>query len=195
MRLADKLEGRDSELLEKASNTIVAQVEALRELVDAFGDYAREPELAREPIRLDDLVREVVALYQQGAPGMHFELDLADGPTGLHADSGRIRQLLHNLIRNAADARDDVTLRIASRVAAGRLTLELADDGPGFPSMVLDNPFEPYVTNKARGSGLGLAICRKIVAEHDGRIALDNPGSGGARVVIELPLEPVAAAG
>jgi nitrogen fixation/metabolism regulation signal transduction histidine kinase len=199
MRLADKLEGRDGQILEKASNTIVAQVEALRKLVDAFGDYAREPELTRQSIRLDDLVREVVALYQQGASGMRFELDLAAGPDGLQADSGRIRQLLHNLIRNAADARDDATLRIATRVEAnagsGRLTLELADDGPGFPPTVLETPFEPYVTNKARGSGLGLAICRKIVTEHDGRITIGNRASGGARVVIELPLSADAAAG
>ena len=124
---------------------------------------------------------------------------LAAGPDGLQADSGRIRQLLHNLIRNAADARDDATLRIATRVEAnagsGRLTLELADDGPGFPPTVLETPFEPYVTNKARGSGLGLAICRKIVTEHDGRITIGNRASGGARVVIELPLSADAAAG
>jgi nitrogen fixation/metabolism regulation signal transduction histidine kinase len=194
LRLADKLEGRDGELLDKASNTIVAQVEALRKLVDAFGDYARDPELTREPIRLDKLVREVVALYQQGSPRIRFELDLAPGPDGLSADSGRLRQLLHNLIRNTGEARpeENITLGIQSRKVGekGRtwLALELQDDGPGFPDMVLENPFEPYVTNKSKGSGLGLAICRKIVSEHDGRIAIGNRPDGGARVSIHLPL-------
>jgi nitrogen fixation/metabolism regulation signal transduction histidine kinase len=195
LRLADKLEGRDGELLDKASNTIVAQVEALRKLVDAFGDYAREPELKREPIRLDTLVREVVALYQQGGTRVRFQLDLEAGPDGLSADSGRIRQLLHNLIRNAGDARPggDIALQIRSRIREDkglpRLELELLDDGPGFPQMVLENPFEPYVTNKSKGSGLGLAICRKIVAEHDGRITIENRPQGGARVEIVLPLD------
>ena len=195
LRLADKLEGRDSEILDKASSTIVAQVEALRKLVDAFGDYAREPELRLAPIRLDELVREVVALYQQGASNVRFELDLEPGPDGLAADSGRLRQLLHNLIRNSGEAGqgESVTLDIRSgrieETGVNWLELELIDDGPGFPAMVLDNPFEPYVTNKSKGSGLGLAICRKIVAEHEGRITIGNRPEGGARVSIRLPLE------
>lgn len=194
LRLSEKLEGRDGEILDKASNTIVAQVEALRKLVDAFGDYAREPDLNREAIRLDSLVREVVALYQQGSPRVQFELDLEPGPDGLNADSGRLRQLLHNLIRNAGEARpgENVTLAIRSATVneKGRnwLEMELQDNGPGFPEMVLENPFEPYVTNKSKGSGLGLAICRKIVSEHDGRIAIGNRPEGGARVSIRLPL-------
>jgi nitrogen fixation/metabolism regulation signal transduction histidine kinase len=194
MRLADRLEGRDSEILEKASGTIVAQVEALRKLVDAFGDYAREPELSREPIRLDELVGEIAALYQQGGPDVRFELDLVPGPDGLLADSGRLRQLLHNLIRNSVEAGGPgpVTISISSRLeqedGAPLLVLELLDDGPGFPAMVLENPFEPYVTNKARGSGLGLAICRKIVSEHDGAIDLQNRAGHGACVTVTLPL-------
>jgi len=199
MRLSDKLEGRDGQLLEKASSTIVAQVEALRRLVDAFGDYAREPELQREGIRLDELVRDIVTLYKQGDSGIRFELDLEPGPEGLSADSGRIRQLLHNLIRNAAEAREGVTLRLHSRTEPGEdrdwLVLELTDDGPGFPGRVLAAPFEPYVSDKARGSGLGLAICRKIVAEHDGRITIVNPPSGGARIEIRLPLATIHGTG
>ncbi|NNL04611.1 MAG: two-component sensor histidine kinase, partial [Xanthomonadales bacterium] len=172
-----------------------AQVEALRKLVDAFGDYAREPELNREAIDLGTLIRDIVALYQQGGVGLEFELDLAPGPAGLRADSGRLRQLLHNLIRNAAEAGDggSASLTISSRpLSEGDrrwLRLDLEDNGPGFPSMVLENPFEPYVTNKSKGSGLGLAICRKIVAEHDGRITLENRRAGGARVTILLPLD------
>jgi nitrogen fixation/metabolism regulation signal transduction histidine kinase len=195
MKLTDKLDQKDGEILDRASSTIVAQVEALRKLVDAFGDYAQEPELNRQAIRLDELVADVVALYQQGDSRIRFSLDLEPGPDGLSADSGRIRQLLHNLIRNAGEARDSqqVSLEITSRVieegSRRRLTLKLADDGPGFPAIVLENPFEPYVSNKRRGSGLGLAICRKIVAEHDGRIGIENLAEGGARVCIDLPLD------
>ncbi|MDX1555129.1 MAG: ATP-binding protein, partial [Xanthomonadales bacterium] len=200
LKLADKLEGTDSEMVHRASRTIVSQVEALRRLVDAFGDYAREPVLSREPIRLDDLVREVVALYQQGDEAAHFELNLCPGPDGLAADAGRLRQMLHNLIRNAGQAgamRQDqesstVTIHIESQVAQNEgqaeLWLEVRDNGPGFPENVLERPFEPYVTHKQDGSGLGLAICRKIVSEHDGRIAISNQESGGARVRITLPL-------
>jgi nitrogen fixation/metabolism regulation signal transduction histidine kinase len=194
MKLADKLEAGDSAMLERASGTIVSQVEALRKLVDAFGDYAAEPDLSLEPIRLDELVREVVALYQQADSAISFDLGLCPGPEGLSADSGRLRQMLHNLIRNAREAGGEtgVSVTIRSRVEAlsGKpwLLLELQDNGPGFPENVLDNPFEPYVTSKPAGSGLGLAICRKIVSEHEGRIALANGTEGGARIAIHLPL-------
>lgn len=196
MKLAGKLEADDGAMLERASNTIVSQVEALRKLVDAFGDYAQEPRLSRESIRLDELVGEVVALYQQGDAALQFTLDLCPGPAGLAADSGRLRQMLHNLIRNAGEAAGEhrVALEIRSRVVGEKggkwLLLELLDNGPGFPASVLQQPFEPYVTSKSHGRGLGLAICRKIVSEHNGRIAIDNRPGGGARVEVMLPLNP-----
>jgi nitrogen fixation/metabolism regulation signal transduction histidine kinase len=194
MKLERKLEGGDAAMLERASNTIVSQVEALRRLVDAFGDYAQEPEISREAIRLDDLVRDVVTLYRQGDAGLQFNLELCDGPQGLAADSGRLRQMLHNLIRNAREASEaeTVTIDVSSRVVDDQggtwLLLELRDDGPGFPAEVLEQPFEPYVTSKSRGRGLGLAICRKIVSEHNGRISISNHSGGGARVDVLLPL-------
>ena len=195
MKLSDKLESGDSAMLDKASATIVSQVEALRKLVDAFGDYAQEPALSLEPLDSEALVKEVVALYQQGDSNLHFELELGAGREELSADGGRLRQLLHNLIRNSQEAggNEPVTITIVSATTErnGRnwLELELRDNGPGFPDMVLSQPFEPYVSNKARGSGLGLAICRKIVSEHNGHIEISNPPEGGARVQIRLPVE------
>lgn len=195
MKLERKLDSGDAAMLERASDTIVSQVEALRRLVDAFGDYAREPDISRETIRLDELAREVVALYQQGDPGLRFSLELCPGPPGLAADSDRLRQMLHNLIRNAREASDKpvATIAIDSRVVEEQggtwLLLELSDDGPGFPDAVLEQPFEPYVTSKSHGRGLGLAICRKIVSEHNGRISISNPREGGARVDVLLPLD------
>ena len=194
VKLAGKLETPERELLERAANTIVAQVEALRTLVDAFGDYAREPALSHNPIQLDALLREIVVLYQQGDSDLTFDLRLCPGPGGLAADSGRLRQMLHNLIRNAMEAAGDAPARIeiSSQVRTFErrdwLQLEIRDHGPGFPAAVLAQPFEPYVSHKAGGSGLGLAICRKIVAEHDGRITLANLSAGGAIVTILLPL-------
>jgi nitrogen fixation/metabolism regulation signal transduction histidine kinase len=200
MKLERKLDGGDAAMLERASDTIVSQVEALRRLVDAFGDYAQEPEINRETIRLEELVREVVTLYQQGDAGLRFTLDLCPGPPGLAADSDRLRQMLHNLIRNAREASDKAvaTIAIGSRVVTDQagtwLLLEMRDDGPGFPDSVLEQPFEPYVTSKSHGRGLGLAICRKIASEHNGRISISNPPEGGARVDVLLPLNAAQAA-
>lgn len=196
MKLADRVSGRDAEILDRSATTIVAQVEALRNLVDAFGDYARDADMERSEIRFDELLVQVVDLYQQGDPRLNFELDLCSGPPGLWADSGQLRQLLHNLLRNAIEAAEADTapqIRIRStQVMDGTetsLCLEISDDGPGFPAEVLDQPFEPYVTSKPGGSGLGLAICRKIVTDHGGSIVISNLSDGGAMATILLPLE------
>ncbi|NIM70896.1 MAG: HAMP domain-containing protein [Xanthomonadales bacterium] len=195
MKLMDKLDARDAQMLERGAGTIVAQVEALRGLVDAFGDYAREPELDRSRLKLDPLIAEVSELYLQGHPGLHIDLEPGAGQAILEADAGQIRQLLHNLIRNACEAAGDAAkarIRIDTRPirvdGTDWLRLEVRDHGPGYPDSVLRQPFEPYVTHKQEGRGLGLAICRKIVEDHDGRIAIGNPEGGGASAVILLPL-------
>ncbi len=193
MKLISKLDENDGALLDKATTTIVAQVEALRTLVDAFGDYAREPVLARESIDLNSLIQEVVMLYQQGDANTQFELRLQPEASQLKADAGRLRQLLHNLLRNSQEAAgsQDALIEISTAVLEFEgnswLQCEIRDHGEGFPEAVLQRPFEPYVTHKPGGSGLGLAICRKIVSEHDGRITLHNHPDGGALVTLLLP--------
>jgi len=198
MKLMSKLDDKDSSMLDGATGTIVSQVEALRSLVDAFGDYAQGPQLDRKPLALDQLIREVVELYQHEDQRVQFQLKLIDGPPGLSADSGQIRQLLHNLVVNSSEAvakekHAEVNIRTRLITQAGRkwLEMEVSDRGPGYPQAVLEKPFEPYVTFKTEGSGLGLAICRKIVAEHDGRITIYNPAVGGACTTIILPVEQV----
>ena len=195
MKLMSKLDEKDGKMLDSATGTIVSQVEALRELVDAFGDYAQGPKLVRAPIALDQLIKDVVALYQHEDQRVDFRLKLIAGPPGFSADSGQIRQLLHNLVVNSSEAvakdqQAEVSIRTRQITQAGKkwLELEVSDRGPGYPAMVLENPFEPYVTFKANGSGLGLAICRKIVSEHDGRITIHNPTIGGACTTIILPV-------
>jgi len=195
MKLMSKLDEKDGNMLDRATGTIVSQVEALRSLVDAFGDYAQGPQLERRPMALDQLIKDVVALYQHEDQRVQFHLKLIDGPEGLSADSGQIRQLLHNLVVNsseaaASDEKAEVQIRTRLITQAGKkwLEMEVSDHGPGYPEAVLEKPFEPYVTFKTNGSGLGLAICRKIVSGHDGRISIYNPAAGGACTTIILPL-------
>ena len=196
MKLMSKLDEKDSVMLDSATGTIVSQVEALRELVDAFGDYAQGPQLVRAPIALDQLIKDVVALYQHEDQQVQFHLKLIAGPAGFSADSGQIRQLLHNLVVNSSEAvakdrKAEVHIRTRLITQDGKkwLELEFSDRGPGYPPVVLEKPFEPYVTFKTNGSGLGLAICGKIVNEHDGRITIYNPATGGACTTIILPVD------
>jgi len=197
-RLQYKLEGQldvqQRELLNRATTTIRAQVESLKRLVDAFGDYARPAALKFEPLSLEALVHEVADLYASGDLPVRFDIQADPGVDRINADAGRMRQVVLNLVRNAQEAhpdhRPELRVLLTSEEREGRLGVrfEISDDGPGFDDAVLDRIFEPYVTSKPRGTGLGLAIVRRIVEEHGGQIAVAN--ANGARVTIWLPLAP-----
>ena len=112
----------------------------------------------------------------------------------MRADIGRVRQLLHNLLRNAEEAQPDrraqVDLALHSTQDGSRnfLELDVRDHGPGIPETLRDRLFEPYTTTKPKGTGLGLAIVKKIVEEHGGHIRVDNMSDGGARFRVRFPL-------
>ncbi|PWT72650.1 MAG: PAS domain-containing sensor histidine kinase [Proteobacteria bacterium] len=187
-RLAHKLSETDGEMLTRATQTIVAQVAHLKGMVDAFTLYARMPELRLEPLDLNRLVREVLALYESQAGRIVVDLD--DELPPVVGDAARLTQVIHNLLRNAQQAvvevkRPRVTVVTQRDPAGARLAVR--DNGTGFPPDILARAFEPYITTKAKGTGLGLAIVRKIVDEHSGTIAIQNVADGGAEVALVLP--------
>jgi nitrogen fixation/metabolism regulation signal transduction histidine kinase len=194
-RLAGKLEGEDIELLERATHTIVQQVESLKGMVNAFSEYARAPELKLAPVDLNALVAEAAELYraQETLATIEVDLDLALPP--VLADRGRLRQVLNNLITNALEALDGVSgarIVVSTQHNAGpeggSAVIMVADNGHGFDKEMLARVFEPYVTGKPRGTGLGLAIVKKIADEHGGSIEANNRPAGGAYVRVILPL-------
>jgi len=193
---------KDAQMLERATETIVQQVEAMKEMVNAFSEYARAPRLEMATVDLNKMVTEVSDLYRaQGAiRGVRLNVDLDEAIDSVVADPGRLRQLLNNLLTNAVEALEgqaDGTIAVTTRrVLRGenevaRVTVE--DNGPGFQRELIGQVFDPYVTTKAKGTGLGLAIVRKIVEEHGGHIEADNRAAGGAQVRIDLPLREAAA--
>ncbi|HPR07023.1 MAG TPA: ATP-binding protein, partial [Denitromonas sp.] len=188
MKLAPRLDDDGRHMLERATGTIVSQVEAMKNLVNAFRDYARLPAPVLSPLDLNALVREVLGLYD-GAP-VRIEPDLqADLPAVL-GDAAQLRQVIHNLLQNAEDAlaeQADAHIVICSSLRDnGRIRLSVRDNGPGFPGDMLSRAFEPYFTTKARGTGLGLAIVKKIIDEHGGEIRLINHEDSGAEVRVHL---------
>lgn len=192
-RYMDKL-GEDGELMDRATRTIVQQVESMKAMVNAFAEYANTPDLAFSAVSLQDLVTDVVELYRGLPAGKHIGLHMAKDLPQVRADIGRLRQLLHNLLKNALEAQEDaeqarvdVSLTLVKHNEKDRLELKVRDYGPGFPEETLDRVFEPYVTTKSKGTGLGLAIVMQIVEEHEGEIELSNAPEGGACITLYLP--------
>ncbi|MBN8442132.1 MAG: HAMP domain-containing protein [Thauera sp.] len=188
-KLADRLDDDGREMLERSTRTIVNQVEAMKNLVNAFRDYARLPAPQLSPVDLNGLIREVLNLYESAAGRIRLEL-AADLPA-VEGDATQIRQVIHNLLQNAQDALNGVEhgeMQVITRREGERALLLFRDNGPGFPSELLARAFEPYFTTKSRGTGLGLAMVKKIVDEHGGEVKLVNRDSGGAEVRIRLRL-------
>lgn len=188
-KLSAKLDENDALLLQRASQTIVSQVAAMKNMVMDFADYARAPALKLLVVDMHQLLREVMGLYEANVHPI--ELYMEASQTKVKGDATRLRQVIHNLLQNAQDALQDasrpgVTLGTASESNA--FILYVQDNGNGFPEHLLTRAFEPYMTTKPKGTGLGLAIVKKIVEEHGGKIAVENIASGGARVSVTLPL-------
>ncbi len=191
-KLADKLANGDADMLARGTQTIINQVQAMKRMVDDFRDYARLPAPEVAPLDLNALIREVLGLYESSSAAIATEL--ADDLGPILGDATQLRQIIHNLLRNAEDAlegRAGARIVIRTQQGSRHARLSLADNGPGFPVELLPRIFEPYVTTKARGTGLGLPIVKKIVDEHQGSIEISNAPEGGARIDIRLPLVKV----
>ncbi len=188
-KLADKLANGDADMLARGTQTIINQVQAMKRMVDDFRDYARLPAPEVAPLALNELIGEVLGLYESSSATM--EIHLASELPAVLGDATQLRQIIHNLLRNAEDAlegREGGRIVVRTGLAGRFAQLLISDNGPGFPAELLPRIFEPYVTTKARGTGLGLPIVKKIVEEHQGHVEISNAPEGGARIDIRLPL-------
>jgi nitrogen fixation/metabolism regulation signal transduction histidine kinase len=191
-KLAGKLPEPEADMLRRSTQTIVAQVGALKGMVDDFSIYSRSSKFKAFPVALNDLVREVLHLYES----MQVEIDARLGEVPIiQADPALLRQVVHNLMQNALDALAGLPnprIAVVTAQAAGSVVLTVTDNGAGIAEGMLARIFEPYVTTKPKGTGLGLAIVKKIVDEHHGSIAIENRPSHGASVSVLLPLAKAA---
>jgi nitrogen fixation/metabolism regulation signal transduction histidine kinase len=182
-KLEAKLEGPDQAMLVRSVATIVNQVQAMKQLVNEFRDYARLPSAQLKALDLNALIHEVLSLYAEPQEKGRLIAELAPGLPFIKGDASQLRQVIHNLVQNAMDAvqeRADGRVVVRSSLSlteAGKprsVRLHIVDNGPGFAEKVLKRAFEPYVTTKSKGTGLGLAVVKKIADEHGARISLRN---------------------
>ncbi len=193
-KLLSSMDAEEAQILERATHIIVQQVDAMKQMVNAFSDYARAPEMTLAQFNLNQLITEVAELYRLQDPSVGIRLELDPRLPEIEADRGRVRQILANLITNAIEALHgvprgavEISTRLQSAPGVPAAVICIRDNGPGFRKEILDRLFDPYVTAKPRGTGLGLAIVKRIVDEHGGRIEAENPASGGAKIQVWLP--------
>src|SRR5690606_27648819 len=193
------MSAEEAQILDRATHTIVQQVEAMKEMVNAFSEYARAPDMDIASFQIDKLAHEVVDLYRAQESGVEIRLHADADLPPVDADIGRIRQILHNLIRNSIEALESssrghilVAARKADLNGIEVVEIQVSDNAPGFQTGSVSQVFDPYVTTKPRGTGLGLAIVKKLVEEHAGTIDAENREEGGALIRIQLPVNETA---
>jgi PAS domain S-box-containing protein len=195
-RFLAQMSDEDAQVLERATRTIVQQVESMKNMVNAFSDYARAPDMEISRLDLNHLVAEVAELYRVREIPVRIELQLDPHICLVEADAGRLRQILHNLIRNAVEALEgheapvlSITTRGTDELDVQAVFIAVEDNGPGIPADAMDRIFDPYVTSKPKGTGLGLAIVKKLVEEHGGWVEACNREEGGVRITLALPAD------
>jgi nitrogen fixation/metabolism regulation signal transduction histidine kinase len=197
-KLAGKLSPEQEEMINRSTETIIGQVQAMKEMVNDFRDFAKTPSPQLKSVSINALTQEILGLYE-GSP---IKTQLDPQCPNIMGDSTQLRQIIHNLLQNAQDATlegqhqtEPVEVK-TELVPYGELNatvnnavrLTISDSGSGFPAKILVRAFEPYVTTKAKGTGLGLAVVKKIVDDHGAKIEVRNRLRGdeviGAKVSI-----------
>jgi nitrogen fixation/metabolism regulation signal transduction histidine kinase len=197
-KLAGKLSPEQEEMMNRSTETIIGQVQAMKEMVNDFRDFAKTPSPQLKSVSINTLTQEILGLYE-GSP---LKTQLDPQCPNIMGDPTQLRQIIHNLLQNAQDAtlegkhRDEPVEVKTELVPYGELNgivqnavrLTISDSGSGFPAKILTRAFEPYVTTKSKGTGLGLAVVKKIVDDHGAKIELRNRMQGdeviGAKVSI-----------
>jgi PAS domain S-box-containing protein len=186
------LDKEDAEVLDKTTTTIMQQVESLKKMVNAFSQYARSPELNKELLDLNKIVKETLDLYQ-AYKFINFKMD-KNMPL-LLLDKDSIQRMLINLVKNALEViekQENPHIEVETKVNQTTAFLTLIDNGGGLDEAIKDNVFEPYVSSKKKGTGLGLAIVKRIVEKHNGKIKIQNVENEygmGAKITIQFNLK------
>nr|WP_271770304.1 ATP-binding protein [Candidatus Pseudothioglobus singularis] len=188
----EKLETKDAAIIDKTTQTIMDQVASMDSMVSAFANYANTPEIQKTSSSLNMLINKSASLYDNH-DGVRVDLDLSGDLPKLQLDQDAISRVLINLIKNAIEAKKkntqlNINIKSTLNENDGLVQLTITDDGKGFPSDIIDQVFEPYITTKKKSGGLGLAIVQNIIEQHDGQIFASNVKPHGARVTIELSI-------
>ena len=190
------LDTNNVETLDRMTNTIIQQVETMKDMVNDFSDYARPAEFKEEEIEIINLLQEGVDLFSNMNYGNKIEMDIKTNLPKIHGDEKKLRRVLNNVLTNAVDANsigDHNLLKISAKTVNIEdneiIEIRVIDSGPGIDPLVENNLLEPYITTKEKGTGLGLAIVKKIIDEHSGTFWLENnKEEDGACAVIRLPV-------
>jgi nitrogen fixation/metabolism regulation signal transduction histidine kinase len=169
----DKLEEKDSKVINKTTQTIIDQVASMDSMVSAFADYANTPEIRKTLSSLNTLINKSASLYDNHED-VRVDLDLSGDLPKMQLDRDAISRVLINLIKNAIEAKKDssalnIKIKTLLKAKEGLVQIIIIDDGNGFPEEIIDHVFEPYITTKEKSGGLGLPLFKILLSSMTAR--------------------------
>jgi two-component system nitrogen regulation sensor histidine kinase NtrY len=179
---------RLAEAFPDASTTILDELRALRKIVDEFSQFARMPAPTPAAVDVNEVVDQVLRLYEPRSTGVRIRTELATGLPTVTGDRDLLARAVGNLVSNALDAlegRGELSVRTAAHDGGARIDVE--DTGPGLRDEQRARLFTPYYTTKRGGTGLGLAIVQGIVSDHGGRVEVTSAPGRGTAFTLYLP--------
>ena len=181
----------NEEIFDRCTDVIVEHVDLIRNLVNEFSTFAKFPDIHIVPCRIEDIVEETAALYQEGLDHVDIQLTYEKHLPMVHLDRQQMKQAFINLIDNAVAAvnkNGTISIDISFDEILKILRIEVADSGKGLSNKEKTKLFEPYFSTKKSGMGLGLAIVNSIISDHKGMIRVQDNSPQGAKFIIELPV-------
>ena len=191
---------QDRDIFDQCTDTIVRQVEDIKRMVDEFSSFARMPKPRLQEDDLSACIRQVLFLMRVGHPEVAMVEHMPQNVVMARFDRRLLSQALTNIVKNATEGiaaahergeapQIDVSLSVDE---ADIVSIDVVDNGKGFPQESRQKLLEPYVTTRSEGTGLGLPIVAKILEDHGGGIELlDAPVGQGARVRLWFPLRNI----
>ncbi len=163
------------------------EIERLNTMIGDLLDYANPKPTQPVDFDLAVLVDETVRVARADKAFAVVELDTdIRGPLPYNGDPAKLRQVMWNLVRNAADS-GGKRVRVEARDDDDGTAITVADDGTGIPAEQLARIFDPFFTTKHKGTGLGLATSHAVVSEHGGRIDVESSVERGTTMTVRLP--------
>ncbi|MBP6217691.1 MAG: HAMP domain-containing protein [Oligoflexales bacterium] len=191
-RFHDQFEREDLEVFKGCMETIIAQVDVLRGLVNEFTKFSRLPAIRPKPYDLESILNEVISFFSMSYPDLEFKRGGSWNLPILQLDPGQMKGALINIVTNAIESLEEkrkgtILFKADYLEDIQTIHLEISDNGCGIPKELKERVLEPYFSTKDEGTGLGLAIVHQIITDHGGYLRMTENQPCGTTVVIELP--------
>ena len=190
-RVFDPNDPSSADKINKVTNALIEQIEALTGIANAFSNFAKLPQPIMANVDLVEILKNVIGLFENNSEAQ-VELSNPYSTLLMQADKEMLVRVFNNIIANGIQAviiGQHAEIKVKVTVERENVYVSITDNGSGIKEEQINTIFEPYFTTKTTGTGLGLAMVKQIIAGHNGDIYIESTSEKGTTMVVRLPLK------